>query len=86
MRLFKMHNLSEEEEERAMELMIRRRNRESQENYGEKIENDIRILNKFHFFQSTIGTFIVDFAEKVNGARFEYVTRFKIKSRGKIKT
>ena len=84
MRIQKEHNLTEEEEERAMELMIRRRNRESQERYSDKIESDIRILNKRKVFQSTVGAFIVDFAEKVNGSRFEYITRFKIKSRGNI--
>ena len=84
MRIQKTHDLTEEEEERAMEIMIRRRNRESQEKYSDKIENDIKKLYKHKIFQSTVGAFIVDFAEKVNGTRFEYVTRFKIKSRGNI--
>ena len=84
MRIQKEHDLTEEEEERAMEIMIRRRNRESQEKYSDKIEKDIKILNKRKVFQSTVGAFVVDFAEKVNGNRFEYVTRFKIKSRGNI--
>ena len=82
MRVVKPYNLTKEEEEIAMECMIRRRNRGSQEKFSEKIENDIKIINKYHLFQSTIGTFRVDFAERINGGKFEYVTRFKIKSRG----
>ena len=84
MRIQKEHDLTEEEEERAMEIMIRRRNRVSQEKYSEEIEGNIKILNKRKVFQSTVGAFIVDFAEKINGNRFEYVTRFKIKSRGNL--
>ena len=83
MRIVKPHNLTEEEEEIAMECMIRRRNRGSQEKYSESIENNIKTLNKCHLFQSTVGMFRVDFAERVNGMKYEYVTRFKIKSRGK---
>ena len=82
MRIMRMHKLTEEEEERAMEIMVRRRNRESQENYGEKIEKDIKTLNKCNLFQAAIGVMVVDFAEKINGVRFEYVTKFKIKTRG----
>ena len=82
----KEHNLTEEEEEIAIEHMIRRKNRESVEKYSEKIENDIQILNKYHVFQSAIGFFTVDCADRINGARFTHVTLFRLKTRGKTIT
>ena len=65
--------------------MIRRKNRESVERYSDKIEADIQILNKHHWFQAAIGFFTVDFAETINGARFTHVSLFRIKTRGKIR-
>ena len=82
MRIMKPHNLTEVEVEEAMEIMIRRRNRGSQEKYSAKTEENIKILNKHHIFQSTVGAFRVDFSERIRGIQYEYVTRFKIRTRG----
>ena len=82
MRIMRPLDLTEEEEEIAMEYMIGRRNRGSHEKHNDRIERNIKILNNYHLFQSTIGTFRVDFEKRINGIKFEYVTRFKIKTRG----
>ena len=85
MRIVKTYEMTKEDEEIALECMIRRRNRESQERYSDKIENDIKILNKHKLFQSAIGLFVVDFAELIHGHRYEYITRIRIRTRGKNK-
>jgi len=84
MRYVKTHNLTDEEEEVAIEHMIRRKNRESVEKFSDKIENDIRILNKHHTFQAAIGFFTVDCAKKIHGVRFTHVSLFRIKTKGKV--
>lgn len=76
------HELSWEDEEEALESMIRRRNRESHEKFSRTVEANIKIVNK-DYFQAAVGTFKVDFAQRINGRRHEYVTRFKIKTIGK---
>ena len=83
MRYVKPHNLTIEEEEIAIEHMIRRKNRESAEKYDDKIENDIRILNKHHLFQAAIGFFKVECAKKIHGVRFMHVSLFRLKTKGK---
>ena len=81
MRVVEQRELPWEEEEVALENMIRRRNRESQEKFSQAIERNIKIINK-EVYQAAVGTFRVDFAQRINGKRHEYVTRFKIKTRG----
>ena len=83
MRFVKPYVMSREDEERAMETMIRRRNRGSVEVYDEETEKNIKIVNKYHYFQSAVGAFVVDFQEGNGGYKYEYITRFKIKTKGK---
>ena len=84
MRYVKLHDLTDEEEEVAIECMIRRKNRETIEKFSDKIEKDIQVLNKFHVFQAAIGFFTVDCAERIYGERFTHVVLFRIKTRGII--
>ena len=86
MRFVKPYVMSRDDEERAMETMIRRRNSESVEVYDEETEKNIKIVNKHHYFQSAVGAFVVDFQEGNGGFKYEYITRFKIKTKGKTHT
>ena len=83
MRFEQRRVLSEDDEDTAIELMTRRRNGESHERYSDEIEKNIGIIDKNYIFPIAVGTFVVDFERKLDGFRYEYVTRFKIKTRGK---
>ena len=83
MRIERRRVLSEDDEDTAIELMTRRRNGESHERYSNEVEKNIETIDKNYIFPIAVGTFVVDFERKLDGFRYEYVTRFKIKTRGK---
>ena len=85
MRFVQRRLLTDEEEETAIECMTRRRNGISHEKYSDEVEANIRTIDENYIFPIAVGAFYVDFERNINGARYEYVTKFMIKTRGKIK-